>query len=281
MILITFITSSLLIFGCKKSQEAPLLQEHDLYNVSFTVSNISIKTDATTIAADSIKNFEYYIYTVEGSRVRTTDKKITTTASSVEIKEKLAPGKYKFVFFSADKPFDRHISDKPGEVPGFLYANIFNVYHKTVDIAVSTDNIKQAITLDKLNSSLEFDLLDQSIPENVASILLSWNDNKYVDFYGESFTSGRKQKSLSFNKEEKNRKIEKFSTSVFNTSAPFTVYISYLDTNGRHISGKEIKNIRCYKNQKTVLSGYLFNPEKMEFQATVNEVTEELISTAL
>ena len=273
--LLTLIFSSLLIFGCKKDEGFLLQAQNRNYNVSFSVSNISEKTDDPTIGTDSVRNFEYYIYTREGLRIPATDKNIVRLDNSVEIKEKLAPGNYKVIFFSADRPLDRHISDQPGEVPGFIYANIFNVYHKAVDITVGPEKIKQSVVLDKLNSTLELDLLDHVIPDKVSSILVTWYDHKYVDFYGLSFTPTRKQKSLKISRENEQGTIEKFSASVFNTSAPISIYITYLDSNGNYVSGREIKEVKCLKNQKTTLTGYLFNPDTPELQATIKSKIDE------
>ena len=274
--LLTLIFSSLLIFGCKKSEDFFARAQDHNHNVSFSVSNFSVKTDDPTIGADSVKNFEYYIYTNEGTRIPATDKKIINLGRSVEIKEKLAPGSYKIVFFSADRPIDRHISDQPGEVPGFIYANIFNVYHKAIDITVGPDKVKESVVLDKLNSTLEIDLFDQVIPDNVSSLLITWYDHKYVDFYGTSFTPTRKQKSLKINREHEQRKIEKFSASLFNTAAPITIYITYLDSDGNYVNGREIEEVKCFKNQRTTISGYLFNPNSPELQATVKSETDIL-----
>ena len=71
-----------------------------------------------------------------------------------------------------------------------------------------------------------------------------------------------------------NKKIEKFTTSVINTSTAFNVYISYLDKDGITVNGKEIRNVMCFKNQKTVVSGYLFDEGFKEFTAQVKSGRE-------
>lgn len=264
------VASSVFFYGCQKTEAALVAAQDRLHNVSFSVSKHSEKTDALTSVTDSLKNFVYYIYTKDGVRLESTEKKINYFRSKVEIKEKLAPGSYKFIFFSSTLPLDKHVNDTPDEIPGFIYVNLHDIFHKAVEITVTpSGHIKQTVLLDKLNSTLEFDFSDLTIPGNISSLLITWNDDKYVDFNGVSFTSTRKQKSVKFDGVDRTKKIEKFTTSVINTSTAFNVYISFLDKNGIPVNGKEISNVMCFKNQKTVVSGYLFDEGFKEFTARV------------
>lgn len=273
VLLFNLIASCLLIFGCKKTEAIPPL-DNKTYNVSFTVSNISKKTDVPTFAEDTMKNFTYYIYNSEGYRVQSSDKQVLKSGTSIILNENLPQGKYKYVFFTSDQPLNSHIADSPGEVSSFVYAGFHDIYHKTVEITVGTDKLNQVVILDRLNSSLEIDLLDEDIPANIARIEVIWTDNKYIGFDGASFTTSRKQKNLTFVPGDNTRKLEKVLTGIFNTSSPFTVYINYMDIEGRYISGKQINNVRCYKNEKTTLSGYLFNPVIAEFKTTTGPLGE-------
>jgi hypothetical protein len=266
--LLTILGSVILSVGCKKEAEAIPSPIDETHNVSFSISNYSEKLNATTLTPDSVKNFVYHIYNSKGERVRNFNGDVSKSALSVELKGTLEPGKYKFVFFTSEKPLDLHLADAADEISSFVYANTFNIYHKSVEVTIASKPEKRDVQLDRLNSSLEISLLDEVIPENVASIQVVWNDNKYVDFDGNSFTSARKQKSIPV--QSSTGKLEKLSTYVFNTSSPFSIYINYLDKNGKYVLGREINNVRCYKNQKTSISGYLFNTSSAPLQNSMN-----------
>ena len=260
-----------LLLGCKKNAEAVTDLEDKKFDVSFSVSYTSEKTDAATSVIDTLKNFNYFIYNADGYRIRSSaDRQLIQSATSRTIKENLTPGKYKYVFFASDKPLDTHIADTPGEISSFIYANTFNVYHKTVEVTVAGAKINQDVKLDRLNASLEIDLLDEIIPENVENIQVTWFDNKYIDFDGISFTPARKQKNMSLTTSANIRKIEKLSINVFNTSTPLSIYINYVDKKGNYLPGKEINSVKCFKNGKTTVSGYLFGPANAEFNSAVH-----------
>ena len=69
------------------------------------------------------------------------------------------------------------------------------------------------------------------------------------------------------------------SAFIFNTSAPFNIHIAYLDVNGRNFSDKEISNLRCSRNEKLVISGYLFTeaPEDFIITASKSSVLPEIL----
>ncbi|MFD2163531.1 FimB/Mfa2 family fimbrial subunit [Paradesertivirga mongoliensis] len=271
-----------LLFGCEKNAEAVPDLEDEKFDVSFSVSYTSEKTDAATSVADTLKNFHYFIYNSEGYRIRSSaDRQLIQSPTLVTVKENLPPGKYKYVFFASDKPLDTHIADTPGEISSFIYASTFNVYHKTVEVTVAEAKINQNVNLDRLNASLEIDLLDEFIPDNVENIQVTWFDNKYIDFDGVSFTPARKQKNISLTAAANIRKTEKLSINVFNTSTPLSIYISYVDKKGNYVPGREISSVKCFKNGKTTLSGYLFGPANAEFNSAVDLGKNTLSAAAL
>jgi hypothetical protein len=270
---------SLIVFlclGCKKEAEAIPSPTVEAVNVQFLISHTPQKSQPMTFTEDTVKNLVYHIYNSDGFRVRNFNGHLSQSALSTELKGHLEPGKYKFVFFSASQPLDLHLADGPAEIESFVYAGNFSVYHKVVEINIEANAINQAVLLDKLNASLEINLLDESIPENVASIEVIWTDNKYIGFDGSSFTSARKQKNLVVTNQIRNAKVARIETIIFNTSAPFSVHVNYIDKTGKHVSGQEIANVRCLKNQRTAVSGYLFNASTPnEFKASINAIPEK------
>jgi hypothetical protein len=266
--------------GCRKDVEALPKPEQAPFNVSFSVSNISAKAYVPTAGEDSaVKTFQYFIYNNKGERVKTERNSVSQNSTSVNIKEKLEPGDYKIIFFSSNIPLDFHIADGPDEIQSFLYASSNNdIYYKSSDIKVGTStNINASVELERLNSMLEINFLDENIPEDIATVLVTWTDNKYVDFQGASFTSGRKQKVVEIVSDGKSRKLTKFVAPLLNTGSTFNVNVSYEDSNGVYHEGAQIKDVRCFKNQKTQLAGYVFKPDVQEFISAVQGLEEKPI----
>lgn len=241
------------------------IPQNEKYNVIFSISTCG---KPICKPGDSVKNFSYFIYDNKGSRIKT-NYQMSVSQTTIEIKENLPKGDYRFIFFSSDQPLNIHAASDASDIPGFVYAGTNNIYHKAEDVSIGKDVIRKTIELNRISSSLKFDLSKENIPQNVSGVEIHWADNKYVDFKGDSFTSGRKMKYLNLSGNN-NLKAINLEAVIFNTSTPFNVSIRYLDKNNQYIAGTEIADVRCYQNQKTLISGTFLNTSPASLKASVS-----------
>lgn len=264
--IIVFLISSL-TFSIQNIH-AKTIPQDEKFNVIFSISN-SEAICKSVAKADSVKNLSYFIYDEKGNRIKSSQQ-ITTNNNSAEIKEYLPKGKYRFVFLSSEKPLNFHVAESNSDIPSFIYVGLFDIYHKAEEVIVGKHTLRKNILLNKLSSSLEFDLSNENIPENVSSVEIHWTDSKYVDFNGNSFTFARKTKRITLNPDDKNLKKVQLSAIVFNTSEPFNVSIKYFNNNQQYIAGTEISDVRCYADQKTLISGTFLNTAPTSLKANVS-----------
>lgn len=263
-----------MILGCKKDTATPEMVQKS-YDVVFTVSDFSQKTVTnTTASSDSIRSFRYYIYNNAGALVIPEERELTTSPTSVNLKVKLPAGQYKFVFFASPGGLSIYPDGPTPLLQNLNYPNIFDTFNKIVNVTVGTENINQNITLSRMNSALEIQFLDQYIPDNIVKLEIVWRDSKYVDFDGQSVQLHLNQKNIVLKTGSTVDSLDRFFTYVFNTSYPTSIYFVFRDLNGNAVGTREIKNIVFYKNKKTILTGYLFQPSDAEFNAAVNPVWE-------
>ncbi len=275
-----------LFSSCTKSTQ--LDPEPKKYDVTFSVADFAqsastLSTDhpKTTLAiGDTLKNYAdnlyYRIYNSAGVMVNSIDQ-ASTLATFGTISDKLPAGTYN-VFFAAAK--------------GTLYPSsaqsIFNnavystgstawseTFVKVLPITIATTAVTQAVKLDRVVGGLQVTLQD-AIPSNAAKISLVYQLEStflYMNNTNTIYPSNSITKDFPLTTTDIGQKNKTFLMYIGNTVSTSSVIIRAYDSNNGLIVEKTIPNVRCYKNQKTSLTGSLFpsTPNtSLGFTVTVN-----------
>jgi len=281
----------LLFAACKKSDNSeaePKEEDKPKYDVSFTVADFAQtvgtlstgNSKATTAVGDTLKNYVNYlyyrIYNSAGVLVNSVDQEGSLSTFGT-ITDKLPSGAYN-VLFTAGK-YNLFI---PGAQTIFSNASFGPTYGtpwndtfvKHVQLTVGSTAIAQSVRLDRVIGGLEV-VLQDAIPSNVAKVSVVFqSDVDYIYSTGTgTFSSKPITRDFSIAASDIGQKNKKFLSYIGNTVSASSVIIRAYDSANGLLAEKTVSNVRCYKNQKTTLTGTLFpatSSASLGFTVTVN-----------
>jgi hypothetical protein len=136
----------------------------------------------------------------------------------------------------------------------------------TVTVAEPNPAINTSVTLDRIVGKLEVNIWDAPILDSDISVEIGPEQFSFYVQTGIATFSELEYASMKPPRFDRTT----FSSLVANTAVPFKVFIKY-----RHkVTGVEetkvIENVRCYRNKKTTISGYLYGaPEHPGSELTI------------
>jgi hypothetical protein len=272
LLLITL--SCLTLFSCQKESNVSEPEiDKPKYNVTLSmegftqdVVKMTTSTKSTLGVGDTLKNYAdnlcYRIYNTSGVLINSVNQ-ASTLSTFGTVTDKLPSGVYD-VFIGATKG-SMYVSGAE-----YLYANASygwdgagywnDTFTKQVKLTVGTTDVAQAVRLDRAVGGLEVTLQD-AIPSNATRISIVFqNDSRFnnvsgiVNSYGGTSTT-QNYTLTAFDVGVKNKK---FLMYIGNTSSSSTVNIRAYDASNGLIVEKTVQFVRCYKNQKTLLTGSIF-----------------------
>lgn len=277
-----------LFSSCTKSTQ--LEPEQKKYDVTFSisdfaqsVSSLSTTRPKTTLGiGDTLKNYAdnlyYRIYNSAGVMVNSIDQSSTLTTFGT-ISDKLPAGSYN-VFLAASKG-PLYISDAKTSYSSAAYSYFYpatswsDTFVKQLQLTVGTTAVSQSVKLDRAVGGLQVTLLD-AIPNNATRISLVFQSEvQFLNVNGSSasYAGTSLTKDFTLTSADIGQKNKTFLMYVGNIVSASSVVIRAYDSNNGLIVEKTIPNVRCYKNQKTSLTGALFPATvstSLGFTVTVN-----------
>lgn len=287
-----------ILFGCNKSKDVENPQpEEKKYDITFAVSGFNQSVgkfaslnpkakqalgDLNKVAAtsdkisDYVDNIYYLVTNSSGTVINAIEQRNNPVtgnpATFGTISDKLPAGTYTaFVFackgidasFALSFPKIGSKFTSPYTLTSLAYG-YYDTFAKSVSITVGTDAVTQSIQLERIVGGLEVQL-ETPIPDNITKITVSFQKDLpwiYLDSnvnpstqYTTETTNG-----FSITTADKGVSGKKFLSYVSNTYSSGTVVIrAYAGTT--LLVEKSVADVRCYRNQKTVLTGDLFAPK--------------------
>jgi len=281
----------LLFAACKKSDNSeaePKEEEKPKYDVSFTVADFAQtvgtlstgNSKATTAVGDTLKNYVnllyYRIYNSAGVLVNSAEQEGALSTFGT-VTDKLPSGIYN-VFFAAGK-YSLYVSGAQNNLSNAVFgptigASWNDTFVKQFQLTVGSTPITQAVRLDRVIGGLEV-VLQDAIPANAAKVSVVFQND--VDFIYANGTGILGPKSMTKDfpifASDIGQKNKKFLAFIGNTLSASSVIIRAYDSANGLITEKTVSNVRCYKNQKTTLTGTLFpatSSASLGFTVTVN-----------
>jgi hypothetical protein len=296
--LLPVVLLAFILFGCNKSNDVEQSQqEGKKYDVTFAVSGfnqsvvkfaslspkakqalgeVTKVSAATDRIGDYVDMIYYFVTNSSGTvvnAIRQANNPITgNTATFGTISDKLQAGTYTAYIFAWKGPEPRDIFSFPEVGRTFTGGSLTNrnsayidTYAKSVSITVGTDAVAQPMQLERIVGGLEVQL-EKPVPENITGITvtfqkdLPWlylsDTNASATYTAESTTSFG---VTTADKVTAGKKLLSFVANFYSSST--VVIRAYAGTN--LLIEKTVPNVRCYRNQKTVLTGDLFAPATM------------------
>lgn len=185
------------------------------------------------------------------------------------IKDSLAPGNYTVVLLASTsilnlRNFSNTLEKAFFDVPltSTYRASTPDVFYKKMDISVIDDGngSDKNITLDRIVGRLEVNIKDapqiDNSPSNSIRVEIFPEDIYFDLNIGAIFRAPADMFAMTLKRT--NQYV--FDSYVLNDKE-FDVKIEYVDPKSGNKQIKEIRKVRCYRNKKTILSGYLFGPQ--------------------
>ena len=285
--------------SCKKEKsEKPPVSSGKKFAVNFAVSNFTQittnstagnatekTTDAVTINdLSGVASVLYYlIYNSSGNLVREI-KQTSTVSNFGNIADSLATGSYTVIFAAGQTGFTAYQESEPLNShfapfalltyntntfsvanPQFIYKPWQDSFYKKLTLNVSSGNVNQAVSLDRIVGKVEI-VLNDAIPATAKTLQVTFNNEYSVySLYNnvpDSITNNSSQYSYVVSNTIPASAIGTtnytVSTIIANTLKPMVVNIKCLDASKTVIAQVTVNNVTCQKNTATILSGSLF-----------------------
>jgi len=266
----------LLLFSCKKDHTVPKTQSPKLYQVNFKVSNFtnqqgnfslrqhtnSLKLSSLTSPGTYLDLLYYYVFDSNNNVVKQKYQD-STMADMGKITDSLPAGTYTLAIVAGKKTLS--IRDD-GFGPYFYYPNNHwqDTFYDSFQLTVGSSNINQDITLTRDVGKLEVQLLDNTLPSTVDSLVV----HVYGDVANKTLIDGRSSGlpsqaqpvTYSFLIPASAKNKPGFTADMI-IASPQDVYvdIAYKDSNNKLIFVPNTYMLAAFNlNTTMVLSGYLF-----------------------
>ncbi len=220
-----------------------------------------------SVLATKVSHLYYLLFDQAGNRLKVMHQDANVTDNFGSIYDTAAPGYYWMVLLASQTPLDINAADQlsasafsvPVAASGEM-ENMPDVFYTKASVWVPDDyGSKELIlneTLDRIIGNLQVNILDMPQPG-------SGDTSVSIKITPEAFTFFLDPGTTYIGPDIVNAKVNRislntFSAYVLNTVSPFTVTIDYVDPVTGQLQTKVINNVRCYKNRRTILSGYLY-----------------------
>lgn len=293
----------LICFSCKKLDDAGENEtEQKKYPVTFTIADftqevtpLSINGTAKALNATDgdLKNYAtdlmYSVYDAQSGTWIHDIKQVSANADFGKITDNLTAGTYD-VFICAYKGYIDFPVGRP------YYADLFSLqpppsgtttpcwddtFVKRLRITVAATELNETVKLDRMVGGLEVNVED-AIPSNAARLeLINYYEATllYVSGVGQVGGGGGVKKSFDLTGDVGQRG-KKYFMFIGGTKLLTEIGIIAYDKNDKVLVQKRIQNVRFYENQKTKLTGSLFNYTS-GFNITVNPDWSDAGSTII
>ncbi|KAA2238875.1 FimB/Mfa2 family fimbrial subunit [Chitinophaga agrisoli] len=222
-------------------------------------------TAGDTALATKVSFINYLLFDGAGNLLHMRSQQADWDQDFGTITDSAAPGNYTIVMTASQKPVDEGAVSQLSTFifyvqlagMGFIDATPDIFYKKeNITITNSSDPVDVNLAMDRLVGNLQVNILDMPQPadgDTTASIQISSETPQFMASSGIANwgTSGIVKANV------KRVGLNAFSAYVLNTVSAFDVTIHYVDHTGQPQT-KVISNVQCYKNRRTILSGYLF-----------------------
>ncbi len=188
------------------------------------------------------------------------------------IYDSIAPGTYTVLLTASQTPLAMnavdHLADCAFSVPlanQGLIDRTPDIFYSKENVAVTdgTEAMELNATLDRVVGNLQVNILDVPQPSNGDTSASIYITPEAPLFYGGSGLPGFGPIGAVTAKVHRVG-VNTFSAYVLNTASAFSVTINYVDLLTGQPKTKVINNVQCYKNRRTILSGYLYGGEPVD-----------------
>lgn len=275
--ILLYCTLSVMLFACHKDNKQtnpPPKTDGKTYTIQFNVSaggtstlnsikqtNSIKQPDIITPVSQFANTLEYWVYNSDGKLI-TRIFQTSATSNFGEITDTFSAGTYSIVIIAQNDPSDspKQIGAPANYSTGTIQTNGKDTFFKTFSLTVSDSTVNQDITLARIVGQLQVIITD-AIPANTLAIGSSVISDRYISISTGLPTATTYPINVGivvppFTIGQTNYTMTGY---VANTVAPFTVYISALNTSGVVFASDSVKNITCQANTRTTLSGNLFS----------------------
>ena len=272
--------AAMFLFSCKKDHTASTTPSGKKYKVTFNVTNFtqgqsafSVRHNTRNLASsDTLTNLNSYfdvLYYVVYNQPYPANPKIVIQDSTMSnmgmLTDSLAPGTYDVILIAGKKgltifpPFLYKAGDAT-----FGYGGKWqDAFFYQTNLTVGSGNVSENLTLHRIVGKLELQILD-NIPANADSISMTINPEQTDKIlqYGIS-DAGSASSVVTFSQaippSAKGNPNFIMDRIIGNLNNSFTVVLTCKDAANNIIATKTVLNVSCMANEKTILSGKLFN----------------------
>ncbi|MCF6407188.1 FimB/Mfa2 family fimbrial subunit [Chitinophaga filiformis] len=221
-----------------------------------------------SVLAAKVQHLYYILYDDAGNRLKFLHQDANVTENFGSFYDTAAPGYYKMVLLASQSPLDVN-ADSQLSASSFALPvtgsgeieNMPDIFYSKNNVWVPDDYGNDAMilnmTLDRIVGNLQVNILDMPQPgSGDTSVAIKITPEAFTFFLdpGTTYVGA----ADIFNAKLNRVNLNVFSAYVLNTVTPFTVTINYVDPTTGQPQTKVIHNVSCYKNRRTILSGYLY-----------------------
>ncbi len=275
---------SLIFFGCQKSNQYENKPEAigKKYDVTFNLQNFApnLTTFSTSggkqtqAVGDTLKNYAdnlyYRVFDASGALVKEINQ-ASTSPDFGTISDQLQSGNYKVTIVASKGSLSWVNTPNGFSNTSYFYPNSGwnDTFGKQIDLTVGTTPVTQAVRLDRIVGGLEVNILD-ALPSNVVKIMVTYaKDYPYITAnFNPTGIIAEQGKSYLVTATDIGNKLPVFFFYIANQTT-FIVKIRALDASD-NVLAEKLTPVTVGRNQKAILTGYLFAPAGTGFTATVN-----------
>lgn len=216
--------------------------------------------------AAKVSHLYYLLYNAQGNFLHQMHQDANVSEDFGSFYDSAAAGNYTIVLIASQSPLYTHASNQlagsgfsvPMVAPGEI-ENMPDIFYAKENISVSngTDTMELNMTLSRIVGNLQVNILDMPPPgsgDTNVSIKITPEAITFLFDYNAVYIGPADTIIGKINRIS----LSTFSSYVLNTVTPFTVTINYVDPVTGQPQTKVINNVSCYKNRRTILSGYLY-----------------------
>ena len=263
----------LLLFSCKKEHSVPpVIHSPKLYRVAFNIANFqqqvkafAIKQHANSLDVNSLTSpgafLDVLYYVVFDSNQNPVKEKYqdSTMSNMGMITDSLPAGNYSITIVAGKKGLQ--IRTDLGPESYFYYPHNYwqDTFFGSFPLTVGTENISQDVTLNRTVGKLEVELLDNTLPATVDSLIVTvYSTNAYkslVDGSSYNFPSATVTHSFPIPASAKSK--PGFTVDMILKTSDTYITIGWKDSNNKLTVIANTGDVDIIANQTLAMSGYL------------------------
>lgn len=263
-----------------------------LSSFSQNVTNLNLHTGTSSsnvikAASPSLKDtVDLLYYILYNPANNTIVRKLTQYSSAANfgtIKDSVAAGNYTVIIAGGKSGLQSYPVGDVRALSGNIYSSLTDLYFnyqpdsvalptmypwkdtflKQFNVTIPTSSVQQ-VSLDRIVAQLQINITD-TVPAKAAMVeAVISNDGANSNLsQGTGYTTSNFPYSPAYRVPVTAAQIGKpnlqLTTYTINYYTPFTVTINAYDNTGTRIASKNVSNVTCQKNMRTILTGKLFN----------------------